>query len=98
MKLSDQQIQKMSEYGVPAHMHGGIIRYYENGIPPGDFLSAVINNDLKEAIGRADDINVDALKAYVMWFYNQAPGGSWGHAGAVDNWLKAFHAEQESAA
>ena len=91
MTLTDKQKAKMWEYGIPEYMHGGIIRYYENGIPPGDFLTAVINNDLKEAIGRADDTSVNALKAYVMWFYNQAPTGSWGHEGAVDEWLKNFH-------
>jgi len=93
MKLTDTQIQKMEEYGIPSHMHGGIVRYYENGIPPGHFLSAVIDNDLKEAINRADDVNVNCLKAYVMWFYNQAPSGSWGRTGSVDRWLKEFHKE-----
>ncbi len=95
MELSDKKIHKMSEYGIPEYMQGGIILYYENGIPPGDFLTAVINNDLKEAVGRADDTNVNALKAYVMWFYNQAPTGSWGHAGACDEWLNKFHKQNE---
>jgi hypothetical protein len=90
MKLTDAQTIKMTEYGIPVRMHGGIIRYYEKGIPPGSFLTAVINNDLKEAVNRADATNVNCLKAYVMWFYNQAPGGSWGHEGACDNWIKEF--------
>ena len=93
MKLSDKQKLKMSEYGIPEYMHGAIIRYYENGIEPGDFLTAVINNDLTEAIGRADDTNVNALKAYIMWFYNQVPRGSWGRPHAVSDWLEAFKNE-----
>ncbi len=98
MLLTDRQKAKMYEYGVPEYMHGGIIRYYENGIPPGDFLTAVIDNDLKEAVGRADDVNVNALKAYVMWFFNQAPMGSWGFTDACSEWLTAFHkAESDSA-
>ena len=92
MKLTDKQKLKMSEYGIPNYMQGGIIRYYENGIPPGDFLSAVINNDFKEAVGRADDTNIHCLKAYVMWFYNQAPNGSWGFAGATTKWIKVLAA------
>ena len=87
MKLTEKQIAKMSEYGIPERMQGGIIRYYENRLPPGDFLTAVINNDLKEAVGRADSENKVLLHAYIMWFYNQAPGGSWGYAGASDKWL-----------
>ena len=91
MKLRDDQKQAMFECGIPEYMHGGIIRFYENGIPPGDFLTAVLDNDLKEAAGRADSTNIECLKNYVMWFYNYAPGGTWGFAGATDKWCAAFH-------
>ena len=91
MKLTDAQTIKMTEYGIPVYMHGAIIRYYEKGIPPGDFLTAVINNDLIEAISHADNKNINCLKAYIMWFYNQAPSGSWGYQNAVKDWLKKFH-------
>lgn len=87
MKLTDEQKLKMSEYGIPEYMHGGIIRYYENRIPPGDFLTAVIDNDLKEACGRADDTNRHCLFRYVMWFHNCAPTGSWGFTGAAAKWI-----------
>ena len=90
MKLTEKQILKMSEYGIPDYMQGGIIRYYENGISPGSFLTAVIDNDLREAVGRADDTNKHCLHKYVMWFYNQAPRGSWGHASASEQWLRDF--------
>ena len=90
MQLTDTQKQKMFEYGIPERMHGGIRRYYENGINPGDFLTAVINNDLREACGRADNENAIILHKYVMWFYNQAPMGSWGFEGAVKKWVTEF--------
>ena len=93
MKLTDEQKAKMLIYGIPEHMQGSIVRYYENGIRPGHFLTAVIDNDLRGAIERADDINVNLLKAYVMWFYNCAPGGSWGHEGAVQSWCNKFEGE-----
>lgn len=86
--LSQKAKDKLTEYGVPEHMHGGVIRYVEEGIPPGDFLTAVINNDLKGACVRADDKNKHALFSFIMWFYNQAPGGCWGYSGAVDYWCK----------
>ena len=76
-------------------MHGGIIRYYERGIPPGDFLCAVINNDLREACGRADDVNKNRLFNYMMWFYNNAPMGSWGRANAMEDYVNAFHKDKE---
>jgi len=95
MKLDERQKAKMSECGIPEYMQGGIVRYYENGLQPGHFLSAVIDNDLKEAVSRADDVNVNCLKNYVMWFYNYAPSGSWGSAGAVDRWLENFVKEKD---
>jgi large subunit ribosomal protein L9 len=36
-------------------MIGGLRRYIENGIGPGDFLWAVLTNDLRGAIERADE-------------------------------------------
>ena len=93
MKLTEKQKLKMSEYGIPKYMHDSIINYYENGWSPGSFLEAIINNDLREAVGRADDTNIDCLKAYIMWFYNQAPSGTWGYSTAVEDWLKKFHEE-----
>ncbi len=90
MKLDDETKQAMADCGIPLYMQGGIIRFYEKGLPPGDFLSAVIDNDLKEAIGRADDTNRSLLWNYIRWFYNWAPSGTWGFDGAVNKWCKSF--------
>ena len=86
MKLTDDSLQAMKTYGIPEYMRGGIMRFYEHGLPPGDFLSAVIDNDLKGAVAHADDTNKDLLSNYVGWFYNHAPSGSWGFTGAVAKW------------
>ena len=96
MQLTDQQKAKMFEHGIPDHMHGAIIRYYENGLEPGHFLTAVINNDLREACARADDFNKHKLFNYVLWFYNHGPSGSWGYPGAAERWIKQFHEEKVS--
>lgn len=68
------------------HMRGAVKRWIEDGIPPGSFLSAVIANDLKDACGRADDINRAALWQIVAWFYNEAPTGCWGSEDALKSW------------
>jgi hypothetical protein len=94
-KLSDESKEKLSELGIPDRMWGGIIRYYENGIPPGHFLSAVINNDLKEACWLADDENQHLLFNYVRWFYNYAPASSWGYPTAVKEWLNKVQMERD---
>lgn len=97
MKLSDEQKLAMSEKGIPYYMQDALIRYYENGISPGSFLCAVLNNDLKEAFGRADDINQYCIRNYVLWLYNHAPTGSWGHADATENWLNDFFQSEKEA-
>ena len=91
-ELQDYQIEAMQGL-IPEYMQGGIIRYYSNGYGPGDFLTAVINNDLIEAVSRADATNKNHLHDYVMWFYNYAPSGSWGFPGASEKYISQFHEE-----
>jgi len=81
---------------IPKRMMGGIHRYIEHHIPPGNFLSAVISNDLKEACGRADDENMVNLPAYVAYFYNEAPSHCWGSKENMDAWIKAGRPPKEN--
>jgi len=64
--------------GVPEHIRDGIARYINHGDPVGGFLSAFLDNELKEAFGAADDINQRAMLDIVRWFYNRAPSQCWG--------------------
>jgi hypothetical protein len=86
--MNQYQKEKLRLLGIPARMHGGIVRYVEDGIQPGHFLTAVINNDLREACGRADDENVQLLANYVRWFYNYAPSGCWGSSDSATRWAR----------
>jgi hypothetical protein len=79
-----------NDFYIPDHMMGAIQRYIEHGIHPGDFLRAVISNDLREAVGRADDENRRNLPAYVAYFYNEAPTGCWGSSSNYQSWIKSF--------
>lgn len=72
---------------LPEHMHGSIQRYLLNGIPPGSFLTAVLENDLMEAFGRADDDNREALFEWVRFIYNYAPTGCHGSSEKVSAWI-----------
>lgn len=71
---------------IPSHMVGGLRRYIENGIGPGSFLTAVLCNDLREACGRADDINRACLFRYVQFLYMYAPSECWGTPAKFDAW------------
>jgi hypothetical protein len=73
---------------VPEHMREGVKIYIERGIPPGDFLTAVIQNDLKEACGRADEINARRIWHIVNFFYNYAPIDCWGSPGKMAAWIE----------
>jgi len=75
-------------YYIPPRMMGGIERYIIEGIIPGQFLQAVICNDIKEAFGRADDENFHLMPAYINYFYNEAPAQCWGSKKHMENWSK----------
>ena len=76
-------------FRIPERMAPGIRRYVEEGVKPGDFLCAVIAHDLFEAVGRADDENLENLPAYVAWFYNEAPGNCHGSHEVMLAWIAA---------
>lgn len=40
------------------------------GYPGGSFAKAIVDNNLSESFGRADDINVHCIRFYVMLMYN----------------------------
>jgi hypothetical protein len=42
------------------------------GYPGGSFVQAIVNNDLMETFGRADHINLNAIRFYVSLLYNQS--------------------------
>lgn len=81
------------ECGIPNHMHEGLRSYIEHHVPPGGFLRAVLENDLKEACGAADEKNQKALYSYILFLYNHAPSACWGSPDKVAEWLKRPDAE-----
>lgn len=72
---------------IPDHMIGGLRRYFENGIRPGEFLTAVLSNDLRGAFERADHINERRVRDYMVFLYNYAPYGSWGSPEQFKAWI-----------
>lgn len=71
----------------PRVIQQSLDRYAREGVPTGDFLRAVLENDLREAIGRADYINMQALPHIVAYCWNRLPSGCWGSPEAVKRWL-----------
>jgi len=40
------------------------------GYPGGSFVQAMVDNNLSESFGRADDINIHCIRFYLMLMYN----------------------------
>ncbi len=73
--------------GIPRHMAEKLTGYVLGHQPVGDFLTAVLENNLLQAACRADHINEHLLKAYVQVLYNEAPSTCWGSPEKVAQWL-----------
>jgi len=63
-------------------------RYVEDRIPTGGFLRAVLENDLLNAITRADDENVKRIREIVQYIYWELPSNCWGTPQRVFAWLE----------
>jgi len=89
---------KLASSPIPRYMHGGIVRWIEHGLAPGDFLTAILSNDLRGACERADDTNRHFLFEYVFWLYNHAPAACWGSPERFRAWRGTLTAETAKAA
>ena len=84
--------------GIPSHMIGPVLRYFNDHIPPGGFLEAILSNDFfsfslsfalssMEACGRADEDNLAVLDVWAAFLYNEAPRIAHGSPEKVKAWL-----------
>ena len=71
---------------IPDYMHRGLLTYIERGLIPGSFLTAVLNNDLLDAVRRADDKNVVRLHCYGRFLLCAAPREASGSPEQVKSW------------
>lgn len=71
---------------------------YVRGLPPGDFVRAVLSSDLNDAIARADDVNIHALPHVVAYVREHLPAVAWGSPAAVNRWLASNNYEQRAKA
>ena len=74
--------------GVPDHLIGGLLRYLVHHIHPGDCLTAILENDLMEAFGRADIETAIGMRHILIFLYNYVPKHCYGNKEKVANWLK----------
>ena len=71
--------------------------YVDQGVPPGDFLYAVLTSNLFEAAMHTDAVNGPNLSDICMYIYNYTPAVCWGSVEKVEAWLK-LHREDPAEA
>ena len=88
-RIAREIVSDMNKRGLPKHMQRAVVFYVLYRLRPGHFLTAVLSNDLVEAIGRGDDTNCALLREWVRLFYNceVIPGNCWGSKQHVLDWL-----------
>ena len=64
-------------------------RYASYGVPVGGFLTAVLSNDLMDAIGRADDYNRLTIAEICRYVCNELPTRCRGSREAVKKWIES---------
>lgn len=76
---------------LPGHFYGSLKLYLENGCQPGQFLTAVLSNDLAKAVAYADHEAMESLKRIVQFVYNAIPSPCWGTPDRVHAWIRGEH-------
>jgi len=74
-------------FTISEHMLYSLEQYIQYKQPVGDFLTAVLENNLSEAVAYADENNLKNLPAFVGYLYNEAPSHCWGSKERVKEWL-----------
>jgi hypothetical protein len=75
---------------IPARMMIALRAYVDEGKRPGNFLQAVLSNDLAAAVASADSENLDNLPAFVDFVYNELPSAAWRSREKMEAWIAKF--------
>ena len=78
---------RINEFTIPTRTYDAISRYVNQRIATGDFLRAVLTNNLKSAVHHGDAYNLECLVDIVKVIYNYAPSTCWGDEDKVYRWL-----------
>jgi len=82
------EIYEFEGIKIPERIMRGLRGYILDHQQVGSFLQAVIANDLKTSIMRADDESFKAIKAIIGLLYWEAPGNCWGSPDVYREWIK----------
>ena len=71
---------------IPSAIKEAIDQHVLTGQICGSFTTAVLENDLRGAVGHADETSFAHLHDIVSYCYNKIPGNCWGSKERVKEW------------
>lgn len=74
---------------LPESLRQGMRLYVEEGVIPGSFLQAVLENNFIDAVMNADPENLDALREIALFVRHELPPRAWGSVAAVQLWASS---------
>ena len=83
-----QLVNSLQACGIPRHMWESVVEYILQGHPVGEFLEALLCNDLMKVAKKADHMNLPRLPDYVAFLEGCAPIGSFGSTAAHNEWRR----------
>jgi len=86
--IAKKYYDKFIGWGLPEVGAWSMAEYIVRGTVPGGFISAVMANNLVDAVGRADGTNIDLLKYYTKAVYNEVPTAATGSYDKVHAWIE----------
>lgn len=86
---------RMAPYRIPLETADQLVHYIHNGVPPGSFVRAVLENDLIQAVRKGDMENKVTLSRIVEFLYCTCPTGAWMSEAQVEAWLGAHRLYRE---
>jgi hypothetical protein len=71
---------------IPAPIRIELTAWVQDGVWPGDFLVAVLSNDLLATVAFEDQFDSKYMKALCVFIYNHMPVDSWGSPKKLRDW------------
>lgn len=82
-----QAVQNGLTAYIPEHMHGGVTRYIERGVRPGDFLFFLLQGK-QEAWHYADAANSNSRAGWGLFLNGCLPAACHGSVEKVNAWIE----------
>jgi len=74
----------------PLPIRAAIDRFVRDRLRPGGFVNAILENDLLEAINRADSANLFLIPHIVAYMAEHVPASARGSEAWVNDWLQGL--------